>query len=544
MSASSYLGLVPVPAELKSIASYIQRADELTSRDPIMSYWCAYAAAQTGISLKSKATPARTYLFSLLSLLERMKSDVVSTLGKSGGADAVEDEAASAAYVENFALRVFESADSEDRKGQATRATAKKFLAAANFLEMLKIFDKNVIPDSHDEKIRYAKWKAADIAKAFREGRKPTPGPADSKSSEVEVEVEATSPSLPPFSPSTTQTAPSTSTSPKLSASSPPRSPKSVSPTSPSRTPRKTPSPKINSRDIQRANAISPLTEPSTYSYPVPHSYIPKHLHETRPGSPAWSTVATPGSDLTVRWDPSAKSTLSAPPQPQGSGDLAKSELGDNAAYPSETIGVDGQSNLLGGQPSSSPAPTTPPTPKKVHFTPSITGGLTESDVGSTLYNLDEQQATATGLAVPPPGVVAGESTIPAAAVDGIPLPPEFPPKNVVPTQSSPTSPSHHIPVSPSRAHPPVPPPPILPSARPILPISPSQLPTVTARFPAPPPPVLPSAPSQPDPVDLSPAAITQTQKHCRYAISALDYEDVETAKKELKIALGMLGGL
>jgi hypothetical protein len=29
-----------------------------------------------------------------------------------------------------------------------------------------------------DEKIRYAKWKAADIARAFREGRQPVPGPA------------------------------------------------------------------------------------------------------------------------------------------------------------------------------------------------------------------------------------------------------------------------------------------------------------------------------------------------------------------------------
>ena len=32
------------------------------------------------------------------------------------------------------------------------------------------------------EKIRYAKWKAADIAKAFREGRKPTPGGAGEQS--------------------------------------------------------------------------------------------------------------------------------------------------------------------------------------------------------------------------------------------------------------------------------------------------------------------------------------------------------------------------
>ncbi|KAF8292345.1 hypothetical protein DL93DRAFT_2091963 [Clavulina sp. PMI_390] len=30
----------------------------------------------------------------------------------------------------------------------------------------------------NEAKIRYSKWKAADIAKAIREGRQPTPGPA------------------------------------------------------------------------------------------------------------------------------------------------------------------------------------------------------------------------------------------------------------------------------------------------------------------------------------------------------------------------------
>ena len=41
---------------------------------------------------------------------------------------------------------------------------------------------------------RYAKWKAADISKALRENRKPTPGPANQP--EEEAEVEATLASL------------------------------------------------------------------------------------------------------------------------------------------------------------------------------------------------------------------------------------------------------------------------------------------------------------------------------------------------------------
>jgi hypothetical protein len=44
-------------------------------------------------------------------------------------------------------------------------------------------------------------------------------------------------------------------------------------------------------------------------------------------------------------------------------------------------------------------------------------------------------------------------------------------------------------------------------------------------------------------PVELTPAVIAKAQKHARFAISALDYEDHEQAKKELRTALAILGG-
>lgn len=83
-----------------------------------------------------------------------MKADI-------GANDAIDIESVSSAYIENFALRVFSNADNEDRSGHATRyafancptliasdchwrrSTAKKFLAAANFLEVLKTFPKS-----------------------------------------------------------------------------------------------------------------------------------------------------------------------------------------------------------------------------------------------------------------------------------------------------------------------------------------------------------------------------------------------------------------
>ena len=34
------LGLPPVSPELKSISPFLQRADELRTKDPVMAYWC------------------------------------------------------------------------------------------------------------------------------------------------------------------------------------------------------------------------------------------------------------------------------------------------------------------------------------------------------------------------------------------------------------------------------------------------------------------------------------------------------------------------
>ena len=55
---------------------------------------------------------------------------------------------------------------------------------------------------------------------------------------------------------------------------------------------------------------------------------------------------------------------------------------------------------------------------------------------------------------------------------------------------------------------------------------------------PPPPPPVAPAPAPQP-----TPKQIAQAQKHCRYAISALDYEDFERARQDLLDALKIIGG-
>lgn len=88
----------------------------------------------------------------------QMKS---SLLDPSSGIEhaTITDEAAGSAYVENFAIKVFLQADDEDRAGKASkyvscsshtmhktanthhRATIRKFVVAAQFMDVLRCFD-------------------------------------------------------------------------------------------------------------------------------------------------------------------------------------------------------------------------------------------------------------------------------------------------------------------------------------------------------------------------------------------------------------------
>ncbi|KAL2523739.1 ProteinOF MAMMALIAN LYST-INTERACTING PROTEIN 5 [Abeliophyllum distichum] len=78
-------------------------------------------------------------------------------------------------HLEGFALNVFAKADKQDRAGRSDLNTAKTFYAASIFFEIINQFAE-LQPDL-EQKQKYAAWKAADIRKAIKEGRKPVPGP-------------------------------------------------------------------------------------------------------------------------------------------------------------------------------------------------------------------------------------------------------------------------------------------------------------------------------------------------------------------------------
>ena len=62
------------------------------------------------------------------------------------------------------------------RRELTPRGTIRKFVVAGQFIEVLRCFE-NGMTEEMEQKLQYARWKAADGAKALREGREPVSGP-------------------------------------------------------------------------------------------------------------------------------------------------------------------------------------------------------------------------------------------------------------------------------------------------------------------------------------------------------------------------------
>ncbi|BAF19390.1 protein HOMOLOG OF MAMMALIAN LYST-INTERACTING PROTEIN 5 [Oryza sativa Japonica Group] len=148
----------------KGLLPYLQRADELQKHEPLVAYYCRLYAMEKGMRIpqKERTKTTNSLLISLMNQLEKDKKSL--TLGS-------DDHL----HVEGFALNVFAKADKQDRAGRADINTAKTFYAASIFFEILNQFGE--LQTDVEQKQKYAIWKAAEIRKALKEGRRPEAGP-------------------------------------------------------------------------------------------------------------------------------------------------------------------------------------------------------------------------------------------------------------------------------------------------------------------------------------------------------------------------------
>ncbi|XP_051133538.1 protein HOMOLOG OF MAMMALIAN LYST-INTERACTING PROTEIN 5-like [Andrographis paniculata] len=150
------------PAKL--LLPFLQRADELQKHEPLVAYYCRLYAMERGLKIpqQDRTKTTNSLLVSLMGQLEKDKKSL-----KLSPDDYL--------YVEGFASNVFAKADKQDRAGRADLNTAKTYYAASLIFEILNQFGP--LQPELEQKQKYAAWKAADIRKALKEGKKPVPGP-------------------------------------------------------------------------------------------------------------------------------------------------------------------------------------------------------------------------------------------------------------------------------------------------------------------------------------------------------------------------------
>lgn len=159
------------PASLKHLNTFILRSKELRNADPIISYYCMYHAAQLALAHPNRDAEVTEFIGKLLDEVEQIKTTSPKLQSEEGKAIIADDEV-SQAYIEGFALKVFAKADKDVYDKTTTKATIQAFMAAASFYDLLKIF-QNPLESDIAEKIKYAKFQAARIAKAYKSGEDP-----------------------------------------------------------------------------------------------------------------------------------------------------------------------------------------------------------------------------------------------------------------------------------------------------------------------------------------------------------------------------------
>lgn len=163
---------MPDPPVIASVQPLLARAKEVRAADPIVSYFCRYLAVKRVLETKLHNSDPKVadFVTDVLTELEQMnKTDAV--LQSDQAKSILADNDASKQYVLKFATSVLDNAVGQTETLAVTRATASAFAAAAVFLDLESVWQP---PSAATvEKIRFAKYQAARILRAIRNGQDP-----------------------------------------------------------------------------------------------------------------------------------------------------------------------------------------------------------------------------------------------------------------------------------------------------------------------------------------------------------------------------------
>ncbi|VDM54080.1 unnamed protein product [Angiostrongylus costaricensis] len=137
-----------IPASLKPIAHYIKIANENSNRDPVVYYWPLLC------STKCYFTGSATFSYWVARFITQEFS-----------------------HLENYALKLFNFADTKEKAGQVDKSVVHAFYTAGHVMDVLSLFGEVGYPS-----VKYAKWKSTQIFSCLKDGK---PYVASSQQSEV-----------------------------------------------------------------------------------------------------------------------------------------------------------------------------------------------------------------------------------------------------------------------------------------------------------------------------------------------------------------------
>jgi vacuolar protein sorting-associated protein VTA1 len=399
--------------------------------------------------------------------------------------------------VEQFGLETFQRADNAVRANKASRQTADTFQASATFLDLLQIWGP--IDPEIAAKIKYAKYHALRIAKAIKAGEDPNlsnPAPEPALEEDLPL-LDPNDPDVKMFN----------------GVVSKPRQPSVVEvPDDADRTQRELAQRSILDESIHPSRDTSIPRPPATRAQQPSVIEVPDEAHSIQ-------TKLALQSSMDESLHPSRAPSVPRPIEP----DVSPMAPHDSATFYSHN-GND---------------PVSPIGPAEERKT-SIGGNyFPEVPMQSTPPQTSQDRNDAFDLPSAP-----SEPSLPQPPTTYTKQPARLNTQQPANHQSPPPPPTRHhghpLPSVYQAATPPKLAPPSAPRP-PILQVTPQlhqQQPSLHQSL----PPQLPPAPVPTQPVVVDEEAMMKAQKHARWAISALNFEDVPTAIRELKGALETLG--
>ncbi|RFU76148.1 hypothetical protein TARUN_6090 [Trichoderma arundinaceum] len=180
---------IPAPLKIPEVSRFLNRANQLRAFKPAISYWCEYHAVNQIVGKSLHTTDDDCFNFTK-ALLERLEATKLERPDD----DAIMDNTTGQAYVEQFAQETFDRAERTMKANKVTRQTADTFDAAATFFDLTHEWgtpEPEVL-----QKIKFAKWNAARILKAIREGKDPNESNPKPREAEDEPALDPLDPAV------------------------------------------------------------------------------------------------------------------------------------------------------------------------------------------------------------------------------------------------------------------------------------------------------------------------------------------------------------